>query len=267
MAKLGENDSENRLTIGNQYVRGSGFEIGAGAAPSHYEAITELTFIDKRDLSELETLFGGKVPYQVIDLETAQSRTKSSPADFVIAHHVLEHTPNPIHTLIEWFSLLRAGGRFFLSIPSDSSIWEAERIPTPIEHIVDDFLFERNGDDYESKGHVLSFIDQWTAVDPDSVWYAKDDVGQFVAVSLSELQRSEHDLHWHTYTAPVARMTIEAAFYFAGAAMEWLCVEEGAGSIYLVGAKGETVAKHEIATPAFLRAHREALQRVAARIG
>ncbi len=156
-------------------------------------------------------------------------------------------------------------GVFFLSIPSESHRCEADRIPTPIEHLVDDYLFERNGDDYESKGHILSFIDQWTAIAPDTFWYAREGVRQFAAASLSELRRSAHDLHWHTFTAPVVKMTIEAAFYFAGVEMEWRCVEEAAGAVYLVGEKGDTV--DEIATPAFLREHREALRKAAGRIG
>jgi ubiquinone/menaquinone biosynthesis C-methylase UbiE len=37
-----------------------------------------------------------------------------SSQDFVIANHLLEHLPDPIGALKEWYRVLRAGGTLFL---------------------------------------------------------------------------------------------------------------------------------------------------------
>ncbi len=245
-------DQARRQMIGDRLISGVGYEIGPGTLPSQYAGIVSVTYLDKRNRAELESYFKVSVPYDVRDINDG---TALPPSDFVIAHHVVEHAPDTIGTIAHWASLIRDGGMMFLSLPASDHPCERQRPPTPFEHILHDHLFKRGEDSFDSKQHIPHFINQWTAMSLDSFWYAKGDISQYVATSLSEVQRSGHDLHWHTYTLDVMRDTITAGFWFAGHGVDFLHAEHSDGLLYIVARKsGRTTDM-----PGFLREHHDRL--------
>lgn len=255
-------DHDVRQRIGDEWIAGAGIEVGAGADPCAYRDVTEITIVDKRDRAELEALFRSDVAYRIVTPADACERFAGS-ADFLVAHHVFEHLPNPIAGLSEWLRWLKPGGRLFLSLPADAHACERKRVVTPLEHILDDFLFDRGGDHFESKQHIPHFINQWTAMEPGSFWYAQEGVAKFVDVSLGEVRRDGHDLHWHTYSAETLLRTVEAAFWFSGRGMRVLHRETLADLHYLV-AEG---APRPPRPPEFIARRREQLAEAMTRIG
>jgi predicted SAM-dependent methyltransferase len=230
-------DYELRHEIAGKYLRGRGFEIGAGLAPISAGAVDEILFIDKCDPSEFAKLFGKPPPYQILSLDEARAGCPEG-ADFVMAHHVLEHCSNPIKVLeTEWLPLLRCGGVLFLSMPSSKIPSEVGRIITPMDHILDDWAFDRGDDAFESIDHITSFIVGWTKAFPDNFPYARGTVQEYTTGILSEINRLGHDLHWHTYSLAAAADLTEVAFHAAGAGIEWLHREETEDCLYLVARK------------------------------
>jgi SAM-dependent methyltransferase len=59
--------------------------------------------------------------------------------DYVIAAHVLEHIPDPISFLQDLCKLLREVGVILLAIPDKRHTFDAPRVVTPIEHILNDY--------------------------------------------------------------------------------------------------------------------------------
>ncbi len=226
-------DLKNRRKIADKYLKGRGIEIGAGPYPAEGKLIDELHVIDKRSRSELKELFNADIPYDVRTLEEARSLFPDG-ADFVVAHQVLEHCHNPIQTLMEWLSLLHRDGTLFLGVPVESAAFESRRPRTPIEHLLDDFIFARSDTAYDSAQHVYSFIHGWAAVRPGDFWYAQKDVTTYIDVCLSEGLRVGHDFHWHTFTRTTIRQTIEAAFWFTNSSVEFMYDEEYEGSALIV---------------------------------
>jgi len=253
-------DEARRKALGDAHIGGRGIEIGAGVRPSQYANVQELTVVDKRTPEELEVLFKARIPYRVLTPDQAFERARVDPADFVVAHHVLEHTPNPILTVVDWLSLLRPGGRLFISVPAHDNPCEKDRLRTPIDHLLDDYLFQRDGTDYESKDHILSFIVQWTNLSLDTFHYAQKGVKYFVETSLSELARDGHDLHWHTFTPEPLRQVIQAAFWFAGFEAQWLCHEHSGGCIYTIVSKGACADPRSRPVPDCISRHRTRLE-------
>src|SRR5690348_10142455 len=101
------NDWDLRCAISKQFVRGTGFEVGAGLSPSRFSGIDDLLFVDKRNEEEFQQLFGSLPPYKILSLETARQAYPQG-LDFVVAHHVLEHCANPIQVMAaEWIPLIR----------------------------------------------------------------------------------------------------------------------------------------------------------------
>jgi hypothetical protein len=162
--------------------------------------------------------------------------------DFVMAHQVLEHCSNPIKVLaMEWIPLLRDGGVLFISIPSYHMVSKRLRLPTPLDHILDDWALDRSDKAYENMDHIPSFIIGWTEAHEGSFWYAKGPASEYARGILTEINRPDHDLHWHTYTFDVAATMTEVGFYAAGVNMEWLHKQETLDCIYLVAKKIRTV--------------------------
>ena len=248
-------DRDKRQEIGDRLISGIGYEIGAGASLSQYLGMKSITYLDKRDRTDLEQLFNSSIPYDVHSIDDQHVA-----ADFVIAHHVIEHAADPIGTIVRWSSLIKDGGRMFLSLPAADNPCEKDRLPTPFEHILDDYLFGRGPDHFDSKQHILHFINQWAVMDLANFWYAKLDVTEFATVSLSEVRRDGHDLHWHTYTIETFKQVMETAFWFAGHDIAFCHAEHGMGCIYIVAAKGATSRK----MPDYLRPHHDRLARTAA---
>jgi SAM-dependent methyltransferase len=225
-------DLDVRRQIGDAVLEGHGYEFGAGLLPSRFAKVEGLTVVDKRTTDELEVLFGRRPDYPVRTPEAASARPA---ADFVTAHHVLEHLPDPIGTLADWLRLLRLGGALYLSIPSSNNPYERLREVTPIRHLVLDYVLGADGADFESRQHVQSFIQQWTAVSPDSFWFTRDGVQAYAKAALAEQRRTDgHDLHWHTYSLETFMQVIEIAFHVAGAGLAWGPVRETEGELHAV---------------------------------
>jgi len=192
-----------RKQIGDRVLRGAGYEFGAGLTPSLFSNVSTLTVIDKRDKAELTVLFGAVPTYDVLSYEQAASRVEQ---DFITAHHVIEHCPDPIAVIMSWLPLVRDGGVVYFSLPSSNHACECDREPTPMSHLLADYLFEADGTDFDSRNHIPSFICHWTVMNPDGIWFAREGVVPYARQLLAEQARVKgHDLHWHTYTAAASR--------------------------------------------------------------
>jgi SAM-dependent methyltransferase len=258
-------EHELRSDFVEKYIRGRGFEIGAGLSPTNGSTIDEIRFIDKRGPSEFEQLFGQSPPYQIQSLGEAKDSYPGG-ADFLIAHHVLEHCSNPIKVLAtEWLPLLRDGGVLFLSVPSSKMITEERRIVTPIDHILDDWAFDRGDEAFESIDHITSFIVGWTNSFPDNFAYARGTVHEYTAGILSEINRRGHDLHWHTYSLDAAADLVAVAFHAVGAGIEWLDRQEIEHGLYLVAKK--LAAARDTLEPEILTRYRNRLLGTYLRLG
>ena len=245
-------DGRKRQEIGDKFIAGKGYEIGAGAFPSRYSGLESVVYLDTRSEAELQTLFGAEMPYQVRSIDEAHP-----PQDFLIAHHVIEHLADPIGAIASWCALLGNTGRMFLSLPAADNEGEKDRVPASLEHILDDYLFGRGPDHFDSKQHVPHFINQWAAMDPKSFWYSRGSVAEFASTSLAEARRDNNDIHWHAFTMDVFREVMTAGFWFAGYGIRFLHTEHCNAALYVVAAKDGAAGE----LPAPMRAHRERLAR------
>jgi SAM-dependent methyltransferase len=246
--KPSQHETERRESIGGKFISGRGFEIGAGEAPSEYDGIEHVTYIDKRSQTWLEERLGG-LPYQVTPWGTALQMDRG---DFFIAHHVIEHQPDPVGEFRKWLGLLVDGGRFFISLPSPNNVCEKDRLPTPIEHILDDYVFNR---EYESRQHAASSSCQRFVADGIKSRYFRYSAVGLAQRLLREMKLEDLDCHFHTFTLEVMKQVIEAACHLSDLGVTWLHAEEN-DALYLVG----IVAHPKGSAPHFLVDYRERLR-------
>jgi len=197
-----------RVRICSPFIHGRGIEIGAGPHPQSLPDGATCEYFDKRDNQELDEYFaddtGESIKLKVYPLEKISERFPNH-ADFLIAHNVLEHSSNPIRTLIDWHNYVKDNGTVILSIPYNECCPDKGRNPAPFEHILFDYLLDRNDLSYESKEHIYSYIMGWI---DEGGFKGKD---KFEVASHShQCARSEiNDLHWHVYTEDILQKMIQ----------------------------------------------------------
>lgn len=200
-----------RLSVSEPFLGGRGVEIGAGAYPQPVPSAVVRDCFDVRSREELAVLFGisiNSVP-AVYPLEELRDRFPQN-ADFLIAHNVLEHSANPIRQLIEWHEVLKDSGVVVLSLPDCESCPDKGRPIASLEHLVVDYALDRNGNEFESREHVYSFMVGW------------NDFGAFEGKSKQEFAQMAHananaernDLHWHAFDRELGEKLILAAALF-----------------------------------------------------
>lgn len=196
-----------RTKVANAFLCGRGLEIGAGLSPHRLPVNAEALYYDVRSAAGLQELFKCPVSLEVRNVERIQDDFPSG-CDFLIAHNVLEHAPDPISTLAAWHSYVRTGGTIVLSLPDHRFCPDKSRVVASAEHLLLDFALQRTARSFESKEHIAPFILGWL----QQMW-VKDFTGtQLAEFVLSEQHRNEnHDLHWHAFTRALGASTVLAA--------------------------------------------------------
>lgn len=233
-----------RYEVSKPYLNGSGMEVGAGANPQRLPDGVQCRYFDKYDRNFVEHFFGEgrELPYQVTSLADV---TKHFPdgADFLIAHNVLEHCENPIRTVCDWISYIRPGGVLVVGLPLPSRcLNDGQRRFASFRHVLEDYLFDRTQEDFESCEHIYSFRLGWR---DDKAALSKDEYLDFM---LAEGQRKGHDLHWHAGGHDLWSHTIHAALHFSGRSYTLLDTTQDPEALFVFRV-GETGAS---AIPPFL---------------
>jgi len=196
-----------RVRIAGRHLRGSGIEIGAGANPQPIPRRATCRHYDIRDASELAELFGQPISYEVSPVEAIADDFPDG-ADFLIAHHTIEHASDPIGLLARFHSYVRDGATVVISLPHYQSCADARRVLPPLEHLVLDHLLGRGDAAFESSEHVYSFLLGWV----DELWLKNASQADYADFVLSEGRRNDgHDLHWHAFDSPLVSKMIVAA--------------------------------------------------------
>lgn len=198
-----------RLQASAPWLRGRGLEIGAGPNPQPLPDGCACAYYDVRTIGELRTLFADEESAVVPVRPIAQARADfPDGADFLIAHHVLEHAADPIGTLRDWHRLLRRDGIVVLSLPDMRHCADRLRQVATLEHLLLDHVLGRDQHTFDSREHIFSFISGWN----DTGAFArrsKEDVAHMAHACATEA--ADNDCHWHAYDEALGQDLIVAA--------------------------------------------------------
>ena len=203
---------ERRRLKSSAHLHGRGIEIGAGARPHALPDMCEALYFDVRTHSGLAETFGESISYHVRSVQEIP-RCFPDGADFLIAHHVLEHTPDPIGTLRAWHRYVRPDGTMVVSVPNYVLCPDRDRLLPDMEHLLLDHVLGRDGDSFESREHVLSFLCSWVNDSPGLAPLSKSECCRRI---VSETKRGGHDLHWHAFDREVFYATVTVSALLDG---------------------------------------------------
>lgn len=102
----------------------------------------------------------GKAPGKTICCEGSDlSSIADHSYDFVLSSHSLEHHANPLKALKEWKRVTRPRGGLILVLPDGSKTFDRRRQPTPLAHLVEDFVRNTQEDDLTHLPEILEAHD------------------------------------------------------------------------------------------------------------
>ncbi|HET6514615.1 MAG TPA: hypothetical protein VFG09_05595 [Thermodesulfovibrionales bacterium] len=202
-----------RYNVSSSFLSGHGIEIGAGPNPQKLPESATCEYFDKRNEQELAALFNvdQRNINKTYSLAAFDQRLPNG-ADFLIAHNVLEHSSNPVKTLIYWNSLIKDGGIAVISIPDAGCCPDKDRILPSAEHLLLDYLLDRDEDTYESREHIYSFIMGW--INEGTYKECDKNTVAWLAHDCAHAAAKRNDLHWHAFNQQTVNYVVDAAAHF-----------------------------------------------------
>ncbi len=199
----------NRHFFAKKYLSGEGLEIGALHNPTEMRHGTKIRYVDILSKEEAISRHPELDPAKIVPVEYVEDgfslpSFSDQTQDFLVASNVLEHSPDPLGTILGWSRVLRMGGRLLLSVPIAGRCFDRSRPITPIQHFVDDFELSREGDKetmgQRNRGHYeecLRLVGHQLEMNAgDTRPYSEEEI----LAKLDLLPSSGYDIHFHTFT-------------------------------------------------------------------
>ncbi len=137
------------------------------------------------DLAEVDVVDDGE------ELQAIENGSQ----DFIVANHFLEHTGDPIGTIVTHLGKLRPGGVLFYAVPDKRFTFDFRRETTSLEHLVRD---HEEGPEASRRRHY----DEWgRAVLGTEADRAMPDFAERAEQFARELEGQNASIHNHTFTA------------------------------------------------------------------
>jgi SAM-dependent methyltransferase len=122
--------ARHRLHRNLRKLRGRGIEIGAHDLP--IAGIRPL-YVDRA------MTFAGSMTAAGLLADAAQLPFAESALDYLASSHLLEHLPNPVRALVEWYRVVRPGGWIYMVVPDRRYTFDRPRECTPVAHMLSDY--------------------------------------------------------------------------------------------------------------------------------
>ncbi len=193
---------DTRTAFANSYLLGQGLEIGALhrplAVPAHAMAhnVDRLSVADlRREYPELAKLDLTEV--DVVDNGETLATVAAESQDFIVANHFLEHTEDPIGTVLAHLEKLKPGGILFYTVPDKRFSFDFRRPLTPLEHMIEDH--EQGGERSRAEHY-----EEWCRLVLDDSGEVRDDGAQpseeWVQMRARQLEDAKYSIHMHVWT-------------------------------------------------------------------
>ncbi|MEW6268367.1 MAG: hypothetical protein AB1689_03615 [Thermodesulfobacteriota bacterium] len=162
---------------------------------------------------------------------------------------MLEHTADPIGTLLVWLRWVKPDGVAILSLPHrDVCVGDSLRPVTTIEHVLLDFAFGEQCTSLASREHFIAGCVGWAEHWPEM------SKNEFAAGILRAAAGAEIEHHFHVFDDALAEKLVRAALWLHGAGRILACTSPytdpatNGDIIVVVGGSGDPAVPPEIAT-------------------
>ena len=193
-----------RIRLAGKYLSGSGVEIGALAAPLKLPRNASAKYIDIATREESIRKFPELNPNDIVKVDYISNGftlagVPSSQFDFLIANHVLEHSPDPIGTLVQWHRVLKPRGMLFVALPTLEDCFDCGRQLTPYQHMLDDYEIACKGRFSELVERNKSHYREWLAVSEPAILKRPALPPDQAEKRIQEMADKQEEIHFHTF--------------------------------------------------------------------
>jgi len=188
----------SRQDLANEYIKGNGIEVGALNNPLSIDhKLAKVKYVDRKPVETLrdhyqeleqDSLLSPDIIASAEDLKTIPDSSQ----DFVIANHLLEHSPNPIKALTEFHRVIKKNhGIIYLALPNtkSESSFDKDREFTTIEHLRNDYFSK------DTEREVFDFTHFWEWVTK----VGKRDTFASAHDEAKKLYEMGYSIHYHVF--------------------------------------------------------------------
>ncbi|MCF8057548.1 MAG: class I SAM-dependent methyltransferase [Desulfocapsa sp.] len=203
-----------RELLARRYLRGCGLEIGALHRPLPLPSAVRVQYVDIASREENIQKFPELDPSDIVEVDYIDdgfilSEIPENTQDFLIANHVLEHSPNPIQVLKNWCRPLKPNGLLFVTIPIAEKCFDKGRPETTLDHLIDDYNLYNRPTDHLAQQRIKEknrdHLREWITLSERRIFSKRDST--YIKPSVEEIEkRIEHtdtqnsEIHFHTFS-------------------------------------------------------------------
>lgn len=200
-----------RRKIAKQYLFGEGLEIGALHTPIKLPKKITVKYLDLIDyetaIDKFPELNRHKlVKPDYIDNGFELGKIDNQSQDFVIANHVLEHSPNPIQVLRNWLAAIKPGGMLFFSVPVGEMCFDKGRELTSLDHFIKDYTDELAGNDESLEANNMKHYEEWVTFSEPNILRQNGfqvptlNKGEIAQKAIEVSKNANVEIHYHTFS-------------------------------------------------------------------
>ncbi len=150
-----QNKQKMREIIVSQ-ISGKGVEYGAGSRPTPVPINVDVSYSEPYQSEDQYKRMNYNdnvvVPSHAASIDNQREFANDS-LDFIIAAHVIEHTPKPVQAIVESYRTLKKGGQLVLIVPDKRHTFDRPREITTLQHLITDY------EDYDRSRDLEHYYD------------------------------------------------------------------------------------------------------------
>jgi SAM-dependent methyltransferase len=186
---------DTRRELADEFLRGSGLEIGALHLRMAVPPRANVRYVDRMTVPALRAHYPelenwDLAPVEVVDDGERLPTIAPESVDFIIANHFLEHCEDPIRTIETHLGKLRPGGILFYAVPDKRYTFDFRRPRTPLSHVIADY---ENGPTGSRQAHYL----EWARLVYEGSEAPDDEAARDRA---AQLESEGYSIHFHVWT-------------------------------------------------------------------
>lgn len=209
--------ARRRYRYAHRHLSGEGLEIGALNFPLKVPPHARVRYVDRATKEQSIRDFPALDPPKLVEPNFIEDgfTLASIPAasqSFVIACHVLEHSPNPLQALENWWRVLAQDGVLLLVVPLCDQCFDHGRALTTLAHMVEDYdSCAGVGIEGLARRNLQHYV-EWLTVSTPNIQKTQPPSADDVASKANELAEQRAEIHFHTFSTQSFR---ELLAYFS----------------------------------------------------
>jgi ubiquinone/menaquinone biosynthesis C-methylase UbiE len=203
-----------RQLLARRYLRGCGLEIGALHRPLSLPSTVRVQYVDIASREVNIQKFPELDPSDIVAVDyiedgLALSGIPENSQDFLIANHVLEHSPNPMQVLKNWCRILKPNGLLFVTIPIAEKCFDKGRPETSLDHLIDDYNLYNRPTDHLALQRIReknqNHLREWITISERSIFSKRDKAykkppAEEIERRIEQTDMQNTELHFHTFS-------------------------------------------------------------------